>query len=112
MPGGAAEVGDTPAENAAREVWEETGYRVEITHLLGIFNTDRSQRHGGRNGYLLLFCGKVVAGEATLSSESLAVQWFPLEAIPWNLLSPGHVERLRHAVKWYGDPSTPAYFDP
>ncbi len=111
MPGGAAEVGDTPAENAAREVWEETGYGVEITHFLGIFDNSRYLRDMKRHGYLLLFRGKVISGEATVSNESIAVQWFPLESIPWDDLSPGHFERLRHVVKWYGDPTTPTYFD-
>jgi len=111
MPGGACEVGDTPAENAAREVWEETGYRVEITRLLGIFDNSRRPIPSLRHGYLMLFQAKVVDGEATVSNESLAVEWFSLEAIPWDRLSPGHYERLQHVVKWRRDPSTPPYFD-
>jgi 8-oxo-dGTP pyrophosphatase MutT (NUDIX family) len=111
MPGGACEVGDTPAENAAREVWEETGYRVEITHFLGTFDNTRYRSNFHRHAYLHLLAGRAVGGEATISNESLAVQWFPLETIPWDELSPGHVERLRHVVKWVHDPSTPAYFD-
>ena len=110
MPGGACENGDTPAENAAREVWEETGYQVEITHFLGIFdNGNFSTIH--RHAYLLLFGGKVIGGAAALSNESLAVEWFALDEIPWENLSPGHLERLRHAVQWYRDPTTPTYFD-
>jgi ADP-ribose pyrophosphatase YjhB (NUDIX family) len=112
MPGGACEIGDAPSENAAREVWEETGYHVEITHLLGVFDNYRYRRQDrGRHGYLMLFGGKTIGGEATLSNESLGVEWFPVEAIPWDDLSPGHVERLQHAVKWLRDPTTPAYFD-
>lgn len=112
MPGGACEVGDAPAENAAREVWEETGYRVEITRLLGIFDNSRRPTPASRHGYLMLFGGKVVGGEATLSNESLAVEWFPLDAIPWDQLARGHYERLHYVVKWYRDPKTPPYFDP
>jgi ADP-ribose pyrophosphatase YjhB (NUDIX family) len=112
MPGGACEVGDTPAENAAREVWEETGYRVEITHLLGIFdNSRRTIPTINRHAYLLLFGGRVIGGEATVSNETLAVRWVALEEIPWNDLSPGHYERLRHVVEWVRNPATPAYFD-
>ncbi len=112
MPGGAAEVGETPAANIAREVWEETGYRVEITHLLGVFDNSRYHREYKRHGYLLLFAGKVIGGEATLSNESIDVQWVALDAIPWDELSPGHSKRLRHAVAWAGDPTTSTYFDP
>jgi ADP-ribose pyrophosphatase YjhB (NUDIX family) len=112
MPGGLCEIGDLPVENATREVWEETGYRVEVTAYLGIFDNFRHrQQDRGRHGYLQLFSGRVIGGEAAVSNETLAVQWFPLEAIPWDELSPGHFERLRHAVHWFRDPTTPAYFD-
>lgn len=30
VPGGAVEPGETPAQAAAREAWEETGYRVRV----------------------------------------------------------------------------------
>jgi ADP-ribose pyrophosphatase YjhB (NUDIX family) len=111
MPGGVCEVGDTPAENARREVWEETGYEVEITAFLGVFDNWHRHLNARRHGYLQLFAGRVTGGEPTLSNETLAVQWYALEAIPWEELSPGHVERLQHALRWYLDRTTPAYFD-
>ena len=44
LPGGGLEAGETPAEAAVREVWEETGLRVKVVRLLweGIYG------HGGR----------------------------------------------------------------
>lgn len=36
IPGGAIDPGETPAEAAIREVWEETSARVEIVDLIGI----------------------------------------------------------------------------
>lgn len=44
LPGGGLEAGETPAEAAVREVWEETGLRVQAIRLLweGIYG------HGGR----------------------------------------------------------------
>ncbi len=111
MPGGMCDVGEAPAAAAAREVWEETGYRVEVTHLIGLFDSRRQPDQQSRHLYHLLFAGRVIGGEPAPSIETLRVQWFDLDAIPWDALSPGHAERLRVALEWHAAPETPAYFE-
>ena len=44
LPGGGLEAGETPAEAAVREVWEETGLRVRAVRLLW----EGSYGHGTR----------------------------------------------------------------
>ncbi len=44
LPGGGIEAGETPAEAAVREVWEETGLRVRAVRLLW----EGNYGHGGR----------------------------------------------------------------
>ena len=39
MPGGALEVGETPAEGVEREAFEETGIRCKTLALVGIFDS-------------------------------------------------------------------------
>ena len=36
-PGGMIEPGETPADAAVRETWEETGLAVELTRIVGVF---------------------------------------------------------------------------
>ncbi len=36
-PGGAVEPGETPADAAVREMWEETGLVVELVRILGVY---------------------------------------------------------------------------
>lgn len=112
MPGGACDVGETPAAGGAREVWEETGYRVAITALLGVWDSRLCGSRGSRHLYHLLFAGQVVGGAPTLSIETLDIRWVEPDAIPWDNLEPGHAQRIRHALAWRADPQTPAYFDP
>jgi ADP-ribose pyrophosphatase YjhB (NUDIX family) len=46
-PGGMVEPHETPADAAVREVWEEAGVFVELTHVIGVF--------GGAPGYEVVY---------------------------------------------------------
>jgi len=41
LPGGWADVGETPSQVAAREVLEESGYKARAVRLLAIYDRDR-----------------------------------------------------------------------
>ncbi len=109
LPGGACDMNEAPASAAARETWEETGYVVEITRLLGVF--EERYAATGRHLYVMLFAAVPVDGEARLSPETLDVGWFSWEEIPWHSLSPGHHRRLQQAMQWWLNPNSPPYFD-
>ena len=111
LPGGACDVGESPASAGAREVWEETGYTVAVTHLLGIFDGNRVPRRTSHHLYHLLFGAHVTSGAATPSLETPEVVWFTRDDLPWDRLSPGHAPRIRHALTWRAAPQTPPYFD-
>ncbi len=111
MPGGACDTGETPAAAAARETWEESGYQVEITRLLGVFDSRLSGTQASRHLYHLLFAAVPVAGAAKTSNETSEVGWFGWESVPWQTLSPGHYQRLQFVMQWWLNPRTGAYFD-
>lgn len=41
IPGGWADISETPAESVVREVYEETGYRVRVTKVLAVYDRNR-----------------------------------------------------------------------
>lgn len=45
VPGGLADINELPSQSVEREVYEETGYRVRATRLLGLFD-QRKNNHG------------------------------------------------------------------
>jgi hypothetical protein len=44
LPGGWADVNLSPAENAIKEIGEETGYKAEIIKLIGIYDRNKDKQ--------------------------------------------------------------------
>ncbi len=83
MPGGWADIGDSPGEAAAREVLEESGFRVTPVKLLAVYDKDR---HAARPGlwytYKLFIRCALRGGSARPSLETDAVAFFPEDGLP------------------------------
>lgn len=76
-PGGHVEHHETLLQAAVREVKEESGYEVELTGLLGVFQT--IYPHINSSGPV--FAAKVVGGAAAPSKEHPEVRWVSLEEL-------------------------------
>ncbi len=103
-PVGGMEPGETPADAAVREVWEETGVLVEPVCVLGVYGGPRL-RHTHANGHqtasvVTIFECRVV-DESTPSPdglESLDAKFFPAEEA-LSLLSKRWQERMGFALE-------------
>ncbi len=111
MPGGHQDLGETPAECAARECREETGLEVVITGLVGIFSTLRYPAGTYRNRQYVDICffGRVTGGRERLSAEVLQIGWFDEDNLP--PLSEGHEKPVIHAFKMLDNTGISAYFE-
>ncbi len=101
MPGGFADVGDTPSDTAVRETFEETGYRVKATQLLGVVNRNRfahAQPQWHDLWYAVFLC-ELVGGEAKTSIETGESRFFPLDALPENMSDRRTPPEVREWVK-------------
>lgn len=74
LPGGYAEIGSPPSENALREFREETGFDAELERLVGVYDNKRFASVSAYQFYICLFRARITGGAATTSSESLAVE--------------------------------------
>lgn len=83
LPGGWVDVGESPRTAVVREVWEETGYRVEVMKLAAVYDKLRHEHPPTPDhAYLLFFLCSAVEGEATPSVETSEVAWFHLDSLP------------------------------
>lgn len=92
LPGGGVENGEFPDEAAIRETREETGLKVRIKELVGIYGKPH------RDELAFVFVGKVVGGKLKVTAESDKNRYFKIKKIPINTI-PKHVERIRDAEK-------------
>ena len=79
LPGGGVDEGESLAETAVREAYEETGLEVEITHLIGLY----SEIGGWSDWHLASFAAEIVGGSLKPQvGEVLDLQFFPLDELP------------------------------
>ncbi|MFE9921147.1 NUDIX hydrolase [Streptomyces sp. NPDC005774] len=94
LPGGGMEHGEDPYDTVRREVEEETGYRIEVTGLLGVNSARhaftrhtfvrRLGRRADHHAVRLVYEGRIAGGELrneTGGSTELAA-WQALDAVP------------------------------
>ena len=113
MPGGALEVGETPAQGVVREALEETGVHCRAVALIGVFDSrlcgSTSRHHLYHFVFLCQPLNHGVAGKPVHDHETLDARWFPEKALP-QAIDPGHRSRIPEAFRvWHGDHR--AFFD-
>ena len=72
MPGGQVEQGESARAAVVREVFEETGLRIEVADFCGAFQNVQRELCN------LMFIGRCVGGTLTPSPESPELGWFPV----------------------------------
>jgi ADP-ribose pyrophosphatase YjhB (NUDIX family) len=112
LPGGWADVGESPAEATVREVREESGYETRAVKLLAVYDRNR---HGHPpipfHAYKLFFRCELIGGEPALSNETTGVDWFGEDRLPPLSTMRVTAAQIRRFFEHYRNPKWPTDFD-
>jgi len=112
LPGGWADVGQSPAEVAAREVREEAGLLVRPVRLLAVLDKGKHPHPPQLSHvYKIFFLCQPTGGTLQASAETPGVGWFARQDLPplsLDRVLPTQVERLFQLAE---QPGGPADFD-
>jgi ADP-ribose pyrophosphatase YjhB (NUDIX family) len=114
MPGGWADVGESPRRSVEREVVEESGLLVEAVKIVGIYDANRSFEIPLPvfHAYKIVFLCRIVGGKITTSNETSHVGYFSLEEIPQDLSKKRiQMRHIADAFRTYRDPCFHPVFD-
>jgi ADP-ribose pyrophosphatase YjhB (NUDIX family) len=111
MPGGWADLGDSPASVAEREVWEESGYRVKAEKVVAVIDANRLEPFEFYHAYKIIFLCKLVDGEPRTSYETLAVDFFAPDDLPPLSIYRTNEDMLQEVFAHVADPARQTAFD-
>lgn len=111
MPGGWADLGNSPASVAEREVWEESGYRVKAEKVVAVIDANRINPLEFYHAYKIIFLCTWLDGEPRTSHETLAVDFFDPEHLPPLSLYRTNEDMIKEVFAHLQNPNRPAAFD-
>ena len=112
LPGGWVDVNDSPSEAVVREILEESGYHARAVKLAALVDKRRHPHPPGiHHIFKLFFLCERTGGEAAVSIETDAVQFFAVRALPE--LSTGRVlaSQIERLYQHQLHPELPTDFD-
>jgi 8-oxo-dGTP diphosphatase len=76
LPGGWMGKNEQPDECISRELYEETGYQIEVARILAI------RSHARLPSVDIVYRGRIAGGSFRQSAEVVAAEFFPLDDLP------------------------------
>jgi len=112
LPGGWADIGDTPAESVVREVFEESGFQTRASKVLMLLDRDR-QGHPSifHHAYKIFIRCEITGGAPADSVETEGAGFFAEDAIPSLSIMRTLPKQLTRLFEHLRNPNLPTDFE-
>lgn len=113
LPGGWADVNDSPSEAVEREIVEESGFKAKAERMLAVF--DRAKQNNDPpfpfHVYKLFILCQLVGGEAATTFETSGVNFFSEHEIPPLSVARTSRNQIQFCFDSIKNPAAPCWFD-
>jgi len=112
LPGGWADVNESPSRAVEKEIAQESGYRARAVKLAALYDRDR-HGHGPslHHVWKAFFVCEITGGEARGSYETDGVGFFDPASLPEMSLGRSTPAQVLRMLEHWHDRSLPADFD-
>jgi ADP-ribose pyrophosphatase YjhB (NUDIX family) len=113
LPGGWADVNESPREAVEREVFEESGFEVTAKKLLAVYDREKQGHEPPYpfHVYKLFFLCEIIGGKATPNVEASEIAFFDVDNLPELSLRRVTEQQLRRFFEHREHPEWPTDFD-
>ena len=113
LPGGWADVNDSPSEAVEREIMEESGFRAKAERMIAVF--DRAKQGNEPpfpfHVYKLFVLCRLLGGEAKTSMETTGVEFVGENEVPPLSLTRNTREQIQFCFEARKNPDNSCQFD-
>ena len=112
LPGGWADVNDTPSRAILKEIEQESGFTARITKLAAVYDRNKHNHPPYLfHAWKMFFLCEITGGEARTSYETTGVEFFPLDRLPELSTGRSNAEQIQRMHQLYLQPQLPTEFD-
>jgi ADP-ribose pyrophosphatase YjhB (NUDIX family) len=112
LPGGWADVNDSPSDSVVREVFEESGFRARAVKLAAVYDfRKRNRPHHLDSIYKMFFICELVGGAPVSSIETSEVGFFAPGELPPLSTGRATAEQIQRMFRHAAEPALPTDFD-
>ena len=112
VPGGWADVNDSPSSAVLKEIEQESGFTARVIKLAAVYDRNKHNPPPSLfHSWKVFFVCEITGGEARTSYETTAVEFFPLDGLPELSTGRATAEQIRRMHQHHLNLQLPTEFD-